>query len=159
MSDPFRDSGSRTTPYTILIVDDNQQNLELIEAYMEELPDVRPITATNGAEALDAVASEHPDLILLDVMMPKISGFEVCKQVKGDPGTRDIPIIMVTALDEFGDVERARECGADGFLTKPVKRQELTAEVRRLLSARQSTSKAADRPKPDIRLRPPFEEE
>jgi two-component system, OmpR family, alkaline phosphatase synthesis response regulator PhoP len=131
--------------YRVLIVDDNAQNLELLEAYMDALPEVRPITATNGLDALDAVASERPDLILLDVMMPKMSGFEVCKHVKGDPNTRDIPIIMVTALDEIGDVERARECGADGFISKPVNRIDLATQVRSLLGVRKSKNDHADR--------------
>lgn len=132
--------------FKILIVDDNAQNLELLEAYMEALPEVQPITATNGLDALETVAAQRPELILLDVMMPKMSGFEVCKHVKGDPHTRDIPIIMVTALDEIGDMERARECGADGFITKPVDRNDLASQVRTLLGVRQFKSDRADRP-------------
>ncbi len=120
----------------VLVVDDNVQNLELLEAYMFELPEVIAITARNGIEALEKVAAEKPDLILLDVMMPRMSGFEVCKLLKADPDTRDIPVIMVTALDELGDVERARECGSDEFLSKPVNRAELTARVRSLLRIR-----------------------
>ncbi len=126
----------------VLIVDDNPQNLELLEAYMDELPEVTPITATNGIEALDKVATEQPDLIVLDVMMPKMSGFEVCKQLKADPDTRDIPIIMVTALDELGDIERARECGTDEFLSKPVNRMELGTRVRNLLRIRRRKGEA-----------------
>ncbi len=137
------EAARRAARHTVLIVDDNPQNLELLEAYMDEMPEVRPVTATNGIEALEAIPIEQPDLILLDVMMPRMSGFEVCKHVKGDPHTRDIPILMVTALDELGDEERARECGADGFITKPVNRTELAARVRALLTRRQFTT---DRP-------------
>ena len=137
MSDAFIGSGGAVDRLTVLIVDDNAQNLELLEAYMAELPEVRPITATNGIEALEKVASDRPDLILLDIMMPRMSGFEVCLHVKGDPHTRDIPIVMVTALDELGDEERARECGADEFVCKPVNRADLTARVRSLLRVRQ----------------------
>jgi two-component system alkaline phosphatase synthesis response regulator PhoP len=125
-----------TQPAKVLIVDDNAQNLELLEAYMDEMPEVTPITAVNGVEALEKVAADPPDLILLDIMMPKMSGFEACKLLKADPATRDIPIIMVTALNELGDMERARECGADEFLSKPVNRVELSTRVRNLLNVR-----------------------
>jgi two-component system cell cycle response regulator len=123
-------------PSTILVVDDNAQNLELLCAYMENVPNVTTIAASNGIEALEKVAEHQPDLILLDVMMRKMSGFEVCKRLKGDPATRDIQIIMVTALNEVGDHERAIDCGTDEFLTKPVNRMELITRVRSLLRVR-----------------------
>ncbi len=91
---------------TALLVDDNAQHLELLEVYVEDLPEVRVVTATNGLEALARVAEESPDLILLDIMRPKMSGFEVCKRLKADPKTRDIVIVMVTALNETGDIDR-----------------------------------------------------
>lgn len=120
----------------VLIVDDNQQNLELLTAYIEDLPNVTTVLATNGSDALAQVAKDPPDLILLDVMMPKMSGFEVCRHLKSDPDTRDIQIIMVTALNELGDHERARDCGTDDFLTKPVTRTELVSRVKNLLRIR-----------------------
>ncbi len=123
-------------PSKVLVVDDNPQNLELLTAYMEDVPNVTTISATNGLEALSLVASESPDLILLDVMMPKVSGFEVCRQLKSDPQTRDIQIVMVTALNEMGDHERAVDCGTDEFLTKPVNRIELITRVKSLLRLR-----------------------
>src|SRR5262249_12345905 len=95
------------------------------------------ILATNGRDALAQVAKNPPDLILLDIMMPKMSGFEVCRHLKSDPDTRDIQIIMVTALNELGDHERARDCGTDDFLTKPVTRTELVSRVKKLLRVRQ----------------------
>jgi hypothetical protein len=116
----------------ILLVDDNQQNLELMQAYLESLP-CRLTTARDGLEAIDAIHREKPDLILLDVMMPKMSGFEVCRKLKADPATRDIVVIMVTALHEVGDHERAVESGTDDFLTKPVNKLELLTRVRSLL--------------------------
>ena len=121
---------------TVLLVDDNEQNLELLEAYMEDVPEVRVITATNGLEALNKVAEEMPDLVLLDIMMPKMSGFEVCKRLKSDPKTRDITVIMVTALNEPSDVERGAECGTDDYLSKPIDRHALIQQVRGLLTTK-----------------------
>lgn len=123
-------------PSKVLVVDDNAQNLELLCAYMEDVENVVTIAAANGEEALAKVNEEHPDLILLDVMMPRMSGFEVCRHLKSDPQTRDIQIIMVTALNEVGDHERAVDSGTDEFLTKPVNRVELITRVRSLLRVR-----------------------
>ena len=120
---------------TLLIVDDNEQNLELLQAYVEDLGcGVR--VARDGQEALDEVDRKTPDLVLLDVMMPRMSGFQACTRIKGNPATRDIPVLMVTALNEVGDVERAVECGADDFLTKPVNRLELLTRVKSQLKIR-----------------------
>lgn len=119
----------------VLIADDNPQILELIEAYLEPLG-VEITTAADGQAALSAIESAPPDLVLLDIMMPRRSGYEVCRQLKEDDRYRDIPVIMVTALNEVGDLERARECGADDFLTKPVNKMELLARVQALLAAR-----------------------
>jgi len=117
---------------TVLIADDNPQILELLEAYLEPLG-VCVVTALDGQRTLDAVAADPPDLILLDIMMPKHSGFEVCRMLKRDDRFRHIPIIMVTALNELGDRERAEECGADAYLSKPVNKRELLDRVRELL--------------------------
>ena len=127
----------------VLIVDDNQQNLELIQAYMESLP-CRLEVATDGAEAMASIAREQPDLVLLDVMMPRMSGFEVCQKLKGNPTTRDIVIIMVTALHEVSDMERAVECGCDDFVSKPVNKVELLARVKGLLALRLLKKRLAD---------------
>ncbi|HQL53263.1 MAG: response regulator [Phycisphaerae bacterium] len=129
-------SDSDTPRFKVLIADDNPQILELLEAYLEPLGvDVR--LAADGEATLAAVERDEPDLILLDIMMPKRSGFEVCRLLKDDPRYRDIAIIMVTALNEMGDLERARECGSDDFLSKPVNKIELLARVQNLLKLRQ----------------------
>jgi len=120
----------------LLIVDDNLQNLELLEAYMDGVPEAEVLTATNGLDALQKVAEAAPDLILLDIMMPKMSGFEVCKKIKSDPKTRDIIVIMVTALNETSDIERAAECGSDDYLAKPIDRKALIDQVRTLLASK-----------------------
>ncbi|MEX1039347.1 MAG: response regulator [Pirellulaceae bacterium] len=118
--------------YKILIADDNQSNVELLEAYLADVQCETEV-AVNGQDTLDKVAQFHPDLILLDVMMPKLSGFEVCKKLKDEPKTRNIMILMVTALNELGDIERAVEAGTDDFLSKPVNRIELMKRVQNML--------------------------
>jgi two-component system alkaline phosphatase synthesis response regulator PhoP len=116
----------------VLLVDDNVQNLELLQAYLEDLG-CEISVATDGQAAIDSALSDPPDIILLDIMMPRVSGFQACQKIKRDPRTRHIPVIMVTALNEVGDVERAVDCGADDFLTKPVQKVELLTRVRSLL--------------------------
>ena len=119
----------------ILVIDDNEQNLELLVAYLDTLG-CKVTTAPDGIEGLAKIQREPPDLILLDVMMPRMSGFEVCRKLKSDPATRDIPIIMVTALNELGDIERGVESGTDDFVSKPVNRLELVTRVKSLLRVR-----------------------
>ena len=119
----------------VLVVDDNPQNTELVQAYLESLP-VEIASAVDGVEAMQVAERFRPDLILLDVMMPRMSGFEVCQKIKSSPALRDTVVIMVTALHEVGDFERAVECGCDDFLTKPVNKLELVTRVRSLLRVR-----------------------
>jgi two-component system, OmpR family, alkaline phosphatase synthesis response regulator PhoP len=121
----------------VLIADDNPQILELLEAYLEPLG-VQVLLAADGQETLLAVEQHQPDLLLLDIMMPKRSGYEVCRLLKDDRRYRDMPIIVVTALNEVGDLERARECGADDFLSKPVNKLQLLERVRSLLQLRRT---------------------
>ena len=116
----------------ILIADDNIQNVELLEAYLAELPcDID--VAYDGAETLEHVQSNRPDLVLLDIMMPKMSGYEVCRQLKSDPSTQDILILMITALHEISDIARGVEAGTDDFLSKPINKLELLTRVKSLL--------------------------
>ena len=119
----------------VLLVDDTQQNLELVQAYLDDIG-CRTATAIDGVEAMRMVEQERPDLVLLDVMMPRMSGFEVCQKIKADPATRDIAVIMVTALNEVPDYERAVESGTDDFLSKPVNKIELLTRVKSLLRVR-----------------------
>lgn len=116
----------------ILIADDNAANRELLEAYLATIDCVIE-TAVDGQDTLDKVASFRPDLILLDVMMPKLSGFEVCKKIKENPDTSRVMILMVTALNELGDIERAVTAGTDDFLSKPVNKIELLKRVGNML--------------------------
>lgn len=122
----------------ILIADDNPTNVELLEVYLSDI-ECEIAVAVDGQDTLAKVASFKPDLILLDVMMPKLSGFEVCKQLKGDSVTRRIMILMVTALNELGDIERAVNAGTDDFLSKPVNKLELTKRVENMLKLRHVT--------------------
>ena len=130
-----------TVTSKILIADDNLQNCELLDAYLSESGEPYEIAMVyDGQQALDKVAEFQPDLILLDIMMPKLSGYEVCKQLRRNPATRSVPILVVTALNEMGDIEKAVQAGADDFLTKPVHRVELTTRVRSLLRVRHLTN-------------------
>ena len=134
MTDP--EPQESTKPSKVLVVDDNSQNLELLVEYLHTVEGVTTSTAFDGVDALEKVALDKPDLILLDVMMPRMSGFEVCRKLKSDPDTREIPIIMVTALNELGDIERGVESGTDDFLSKPVNRLELVTRVKSMLRLR-----------------------
>ncbi|MFO0012311.1 MAG: response regulator [Planctomycetota bacterium] len=116
----------------ILIADDNAANRELLEALLAKI-DCEIAIAVDGQDTLNQVAAFQPDLILLDVMMPKLSGFEVCRKLKNDPKTSKIMILMVTALSELGDIERAVDAGTDDFLSKPVNSFEIQKRVLNML--------------------------
>ncbi len=135
LSEEVLDAQIDITSASILVVDDHEQNLELLQAYLEDVG-CRIRSARDGLQAIHEIEQDQPDLIILDVMMPRMSGFQVCSRVKGDPHTRDIPIVMVTALSDVGDVERAVESGADDFLTKPVHKLELVTRAKNLLRYR-----------------------
>src|SRR5580693_5494171 len=108
-----------TRPARILIADDTPQAAELLEAYLSDQGyDLR--TAGDGEQTLQQVAEWAPDLILLDIMMPRISGFEVCKRLRANPVTHDVAVLMITALDQAADVDRAVEAGTNEFMSKPI---------------------------------------
>jgi CheY-like chemotaxis protein len=118
--------------HRILIADDNAANRELLEAYLADF-DCEIETAVDGQDTLDKVSSFEPDLLLLDVMMPKLSGFEVCRKLKDDPQTASVMVLMVTALNELGDIERGVNAGTDDFLSKPINKVALVKRVSTML--------------------------
>jgi PleD family two-component response regulator len=119
----------------ILIVDDEPFNVELLEGYLSKDYDI--LKAYNGNEALLIVGTTPPDLIILDIMMPVIDGYEVCSRIKGNEKTISIPIVIVTALNEKEAKIKAIKAGADDFLNKPIDIIELTARVKSLLKTKQ----------------------
>jgi CheY-like chemotaxis protein len=123
----------------VLIADDIQQNRELLEAYLAD-EGYQILMAADGQQTMQMVDEHQPDLILLDIMMPRMSGYEVCTRIKADAAKRMIPVLIVTALNEPGDIEKAVNAGCDDFLTKPVNRLELRTRVRSLLRVRHLAS-------------------
>ena len=116
----------------VLIVDDNKENIDLV-AYFLKPQNYQILTAFDGVEALEIVEREEPDIILLDIMLPKMDGFQVCERIKKDRKTQFIPIIMITALKELKDKIRSLEVGADDFISKPFENVELLTRVKSLL--------------------------
>lgn len=123
----------------ILVADDIKQNVKLLRVILTAF-EYDVIEAYDGEEALEKAKTEKPDLILLDVMMPKLTGYEVCHKLREDKKTKNIPIIMITALHETDDRIQGIEAGADDFISKPFNKAELLARVKSLLRMRQITS-------------------
>lgn len=122
----------------VLVVDDVDRNVRLLEAKLAaEYFEV--VTASSGEEALARISSDQPDIVLLDVMMPDMDGFEVCRKIRETPGCVDLPVVMVTALSDIDDKVRGLQAGADDFLTKPVNDQSLFSRVRSLVRLKQVT--------------------
>lgn len=119
-------------PAKVLIVDDNERNISVLENFCQQI-DYETITANNGQEAIEKVESEKPDIILMDVMMPVMDGFQATEKLKGDEKTKFIPVIIVTALDSKDDKIRGISVGADDILNKPVDLWELALRMRNCL--------------------------
>lgn len=135
----------------VLVVDDVLPNVKLLEAkLLGEYFDV--MTATSGPEAIELIHRELPDIVLLDVMMPGMNGFEVCKRLKNDPTTAHIPVVMVTALDKQSDRIAGLDAGADDFLTKPVEDVALFARVRSLVRLKVTMDEIRNRESTEISL-------
>jgi class 3 adenylate cyclase len=122
----------------VLVADDNLQNRRLIADTLSVI-DCEVVMATNGEEALALVAVTHPDLVILDVNMPLMSGFDVCERLKGDPETVHIPVIMLTALKDVENRVRGLVLGADDYLTKPFNPRELMERVQKLIRSKMAT--------------------
>src|SRR5918992_1997988 len=116
----------------LLVVDDTPKNVKLL-ADILTARGYNVVTAASGAEALSQVEAQRPDLVLLDVVMPEMSGYEVCRKLRSNPATQLLPIVMVTALDPGQERIKGLDAGADDFLTKPINQAELLARVRSLL--------------------------
>lgn len=129
-------SAGGSPPARILIADDNPQGAELLEAYLAD-GNYELKIASDGEQTLQLIHSWHPDLILLDIMMPRMSGFEVCKRLRADPSTANLAVLMITALDQPSDIDRAVDAGTDEFLSKPINKSELILRVRSLLRTKQ----------------------
>jgi len=125
-------------PGTVLVVDDVASNLELVRRLLVK-EGYNVVGASNGAAALDAVAHDAPDVVLLDVMMPGLTGFDVCRRLKQNPLTRLLPVVLLTGLQGRSDKLEGIEAGADDFLTKPFDRHELKARVQCLVELKRHT--------------------
>lgn len=124
----------------ILVADDIKQNVKLLRVILTA-SEFDVIEAYDGEEALEKAKSENPDLILLDIMMPKMTGYEVCQKLRANGMTKSIPIVMITALHEMDDRIKGIDAGADDFISKPFNKTELLARVKSLLRMRQIPAK------------------
>jgi putative two-component system response regulator len=132
------ESSRTATAGKVLVVDDVSANVELLKSILAS-DGFTVLTASDGEQALQVVAREHPDLVLMDVLMPKLSGFQVCERIKQDKATRLTPVVLITALYQREDRIQGINAGADDFLTKPVNAHELKARARSLVKLKRYT--------------------
>ena len=132
--------------FKILAIDDNKDNLVTLKALIQEaFPEAVVLTTQNGDQGLELAAAQDPDVIFLDIIMPKMDGYEVCTKLKADQKLRDIPVVFITAIK--GDKEhriKALESGAEAFLAKPIDEIELTAQIRAMMKIRASNIQKRD---------------
>jgi len=121
----------------LLYIEDNEDNLYMLTLWFDVLGDYEIVSASDGAAGIAMAAAELPDLILMDLNLPEIDGWEAARRLKADPATRDIPIIALTAHAMAGDREKAIATGCDDFETKPVEFDRLLAKIERVLAARE----------------------
>ena len=126
------DDGAYMRKTAILIADDDPQVVELVQAYLER-EGFAVVVAADGESALERVARERPDLVVLDIMLPKLDGWAVCRRLREDPATRTIPIVMLTSRGEEMDRVLGLELGADDYVTKPFSPRELVARIKAVL--------------------------
>ena len=116
----------------ILVVDDNEKNVELLEAILQAA-DFEVLKAYDGKQAIEMVGRQRPDLLLLDIMMPQLDGFQVCEMLRKDPQNAGLPVIMVTAKDKESDIVQSLERGADDYIVKPIDKKELLGKIGNML--------------------------
>jgi CheY-like chemotaxis protein len=124
----------------LLYVDDNEDDVYMLQMRLDLLGDFEVVTAANGEEGCQAAASERPDIILMDLVMPVLNGWEAINRLKSDPSTRNIPIVALSAHALPGEREKAIGAGADEFDTKPIEFDRLVATLRRILARRQRSA-------------------
>lgn len=127
------------TKYTVLVVDDEEEALQLVKVMLRNSP-FQMTMARNGEEALTTAQSTHIDVVLLDIMMPDMSGVTVCGHLRATPHLRKIPIVMLTALDDYATRRKAIQAGATDLLTKPVAREELLAKLEGVMAEYEATT-------------------
>ncbi len=127
----------------ILIVDDNHLNIHMLEIILQK-ENYNVLTADNGLDGIRIAANEKPDLVLLDIMMPEVDGFEVCEKLKANPGTHDIPIIFLTAKTDTAGIVKGFELGAADYVTRPFNRVELLARIKTHMALRQSRDRVIE---------------
>ncbi|MBM3464799.1 MAG: response regulator, partial [Armatimonadetes bacterium] len=125
----------------LLLVDDDEHILRSLKIYLE-MEDFNVTTASSGREALDKIRADQPELVVLDVMMPEMDGFQVLETVKGDEATRKIPVIMLTARGQDADVLRGYQKGASSYMTKPVNYDELVDNIRLIFDNEENDAKS-----------------
>lgn len=134
----------------ILVADDSQAVREILQVSLETLG-YNVVLAEDGERAMERIQKERPDLIIVDIMMPKVNGFQICRRVKSDPDTRKTPVILLTARSGQEDVFWGKDCGADEYITKPFRTQELEEAIGRLLEQRSAKAQPGASASDDIR--------